>query len=201
MVRVNRTFVDWTGLDRKDLLSERRFQDLLTNPGRIFWETHVFPLLRMQGRIGEITLDLALASGASLPVLLSAALLADPSGQPLNIRMALVDITDRRRYERELLFAGRNAERLAAVVSHSSDAVMLLAPDGTIQSWNRGAERMFGYLARTRQSVGVWRSCSYPPSAGASTSRRWRRPAPASRWASRPCGSIGSAGVWTCLSL
>ena len=80
-------------------------------------------------------------------MLVNAVLVRDAAGRPLSIRTTLVDVTDRRRYERELLQARRRAEQLAGVVNASSDAIMLATPDGTILTWNRGAELLFGWSA------------------------------------------------------
>jgi phosphoserine phosphatase RsbU/P len=67
ILRVNRTFEDWTGFRREELLGHRRFQDLLTAGGRIYHETHFAPLLRMQGSVREIAVDLVRADGGSRP--------------------------------------------------------------------------------------------------------------------------------------
>jgi PAS domain S-box-containing protein len=146
IVRVNRTLLRWTGYDGP-ALEGRRFQDLLTVPGRIYYETHFAPLLRMQGEVHEVAFDLLLEDGSRLPVLADSVLRLDSHGAPASVLTTLVEVTERRRYERELLLARRRAEQLADVVNASGDAILLMDPDGTIQGWNRGAERLFGHPA------------------------------------------------------
>lgn len=62
----------------------------------------------------------------------------DPEHQV--IYAAARDITDRRRAEAELA-------RFASIVESSDDAIIGMALDGTIESWNPAAERLFGWSA------------------------------------------------------
>ena len=113
IVKVNETFLAWTGLVRDELVGRRRFADLLTAGGRIYHETHYAPLLAMQGRVREIAVDIVCADGRRLPVLVNSVLRRDEHGAPLVVRTAVVDATERRDYERELLRAREDAERAA----------------------------------------------------------------------------------------
>jgi len=49
--------------------------------------------------------------------------------------------------------ADRSTREMAAIVEYSSDAIFSTSPEGTITSWNRAAEHLFGYS--TEEAVGM----------------------------------------------
>lgn len=106
---VNDTFTHWSGFSRDELVGSKRFYELLTAGGRIYHETHYAPLLRMQGAVKEIAVDFLSADGRKLPAIISA--VAKREGEAIReIRIAVLDASDRREYEKELLRAKKRAE-------------------------------------------------------------------------------------------
>ena len=114
IIKVNATFLAWTGYDRDALVGRRRFQDLLAPGDRIFYQTHAAPMLLMQGMLREIAVQVTGASGSRLPMLMNALLKRDEAGQPLVIRTVVFDASERLAYERELMAARRRAEESEA---------------------------------------------------------------------------------------
>ncbi|MFP8962079.1 SpoIIE family protein phosphatase [Streptomyces nanhaiensis] len=111
IVKVNATLLDWLGYRREELVGRRTFSDLLTVGGRIYHETHLAPLLRMQGRIGGIALEMKAADGSRLPVMVASTVRDGSGGRPPLVRTSVFEARDRRAYETELLRARREADR------------------------------------------------------------------------------------------
>ncbi len=118
VVQINQTLLDWIGHGREAIVGKSRFQDLLAVGDRLFLETHLTPLLAVEGAVREIAVEVRRADGSRLPVLFNAVRreVETPEGRTEVIRFTLFDATERRRYERELLDARRRAEEALARV-------------------------------------------------------------------------------------
>jgi sigma-B regulation protein RsbU (phosphoserine phosphatase) len=114
IAKINTTLLNWLGLDREDVVGRRRFVDLLTVGGKLYHETHFAPLLRMQGELRGIALEMRTARGTRLAVLVSSVVKYGGGGDPLLIRTTVFDASDRRAYEEELLRRRQEAEHARA---------------------------------------------------------------------------------------
>ncbi|MFD6311566.1 MULTISPECIES: PP2C family protein-serine/threonine phosphatase [Streptomyces] len=110
IAKINSTLLNWLGRSRQDVVGRLRFTDLLTVGGKLYHETHFAPLLRMQGDISGIALELKQADGGRMPVLVSSVVKHGTTGEPLLIRTTVFDARDRRAYEEELLRRQRAAD-------------------------------------------------------------------------------------------
>lgn len=113
VLHVNATLLGWVGRDRDAVEHRVRFADLLSVGGRIYYETHVAPLLMGRGRAEGIAAELRAAGGRRRPVLITAVTdVDDPAGE---VRVVVYDAGPRRAYEDELLRARHEAEQERAV--------------------------------------------------------------------------------------
>jgi len=80
------------------------------------------------------------ADGSQLAVLTNKLPLQDAQGEVIGLLGAYIDITEQRKADAQLRY-------LASLQAHMYDAVIGTDLDYHIQSWNRAAERMFGWRA------------------------------------------------------
>jgi phosphoserine phosphatase RsbU/P len=102
ITKVNATLTAWTGIETDKFIG-RRLHQFLNMAGRIYYETHIAPLLRMQGFFNEFALDFETAAGERLPVIANATERRDVDGGLLFTVVVVIKATDRRRYERQLV--------------------------------------------------------------------------------------------------
>jgi len=117
----------------RDLIIPHRFRERHDAGLLRFVETGEGPLVGRRIEIAALH-----RSGNEFPVELTIS--AIRTGDGLTFHAFVHDISDRYR-------AVELQARLAAVVEHSIDAVITRARDGTITTWNPGAERLLGWSA------------------------------------------------------
>ena len=109
ILRVNATLAGWLGRAAGDLIGAPLYE-LLPVAGRMYFETHLKPSLRMHGFVNEVALELLAADGTRVPVIANALERRDAAGDVLFTRITFFVAVERRRYERNLLFAREAAE-------------------------------------------------------------------------------------------
>lgn len=164
IIRANATFAEWTGYTASELVDGRKFQALLTPGSRIFHETHLAAILRVSGEVREIAADIQRADGSRLSVLYNAVsrLVDGPAGPVPLVRFTLLDASERRRYEQELLAAKREAEAALARV-HQLEGLLpvcswcrrIKSPDG---EW--ADLETYLHASGTRVTHGICESCA-----------------------------------------
>jgi serine phosphatase RsbU (regulator of sigma subunit)/anti-sigma regulatory factor (Ser/Thr protein kinase) len=114
----NAALREWVGRPAEGL----RFSELLSVGGRIYWETHLAPLLHVDGRVDEVALELRGPAGR-VPVLMTAV----AQGPDDVVHVALSSARERSRYERELLAARTAAERSTSQLAALQEATAALS--------------------------------------------------------------------------
>jgi PAS domain S-box-containing protein len=143
---VNNLAVEWCGYTRAQVLD------------RPFWDT---PWWRgsdeIKGRIRVATDQAAsglvfreelrywVADGSERIVDFAMHPILDAAGTVMFLHPTGIDITERKQFEAALLESEQRLRWLASIVESSDDAIVSKNLDGVITSWNRGAERIFGY--------------------------------------------------------
>jgi len=133
---VNEGTVQVTGLSREKLIGAD-FSDCFTNPAKA---REIYRETLSKGTVADHPLSIRHLNGSVTDVCYNASVFRDPEGRVLGVFAAARDIT-------QLKHAGEDRSRLAAIVSTTMEAIIGKSIGGVVTSWNKGAERIFGYAA------------------------------------------------------
>jgi PAS domain S-box-containing protein len=145
---VNNLAVDWCGYTREQVL-DRPFWEAPWWRGsdevkaRIRFATH----LAASGAVFREELRYWVADGSERIMDFAMHPIRDQSGAVLFLHPTGIDITERKQFEHALRESEQRLRWIASIVESSDDVIISKNLDGIIISWNKGAERVFGYTA------------------------------------------------------
>ena len=147
IIKVNARIAKWLECLPEDLIG-KRFSNLLSVGSKIYYETHLSPLLRMQGYFNEIAAELVCKNDRRMPVFINGSEQKDSAGKPKLLRLIVIDASDRLTYEKNLRSAKSDAEHQLSNERHLSaireQFIAVLGHDlrNPIQAISMGAEIM-----------------------------------------------------------
>ena len=107
VLRVNSTLVKMLDLPAVEV-EGKPVSHLFDQGGKVFFQTHFFPTLRMHGKVKELYLSLKCKDGSKIPVLINAVRSEEEDG--IFNDCIIVGIAERERFEDALLQAKKEAE-------------------------------------------------------------------------------------------
>ncbi|MDQ1255249.1 MAG: hypothetical protein QG646_4528, partial [Euryarchaeota archaeon] len=103
--------------------------------------SNAFKEAAVSGKPYNLDHRIILANGEERTVHIESKVIFDDKGIPIRLQGIVQDITERRSDEEKI-------QNLANIVESSNDAIITKSLDGIITSWNKGAEQVYGYLAK-----------------------------------------------------
>ena len=109
----NRNFLELTNYSREEVIGKKKFIDFLSLGGKIYFENVYTPALKLSGTVEEVNFNFTKKEGTKFPVLINSVEVKDISGTHLYTHSAVFNISQRKKYEQELLISKRNANELS----------------------------------------------------------------------------------------
>ena len=137
---VARSLLRWPA----ESLSGKRIEEVFRIVNELTREPVEIPIRRVlrEGKVAGLANHTVLLSGdgAEIPIDDSAAPIRSENGAIQGTVLVFRDISERRRAE-------ATRQHLASVIESSDDAIITEDLNGVVTTWNRGAQRIFGYTA------------------------------------------------------
>jgi PAS domain S-box-containing protein len=113
IVDSNNRFLALTSYTREEVLGKKKVADFLSLGSKIYFENVYSPALKLRGSLEEINFNLIKKDGTKFPVLVNSVEVKNKEGIHVFTQSAVFNISQRKKYEQELLTAKIKANDLS----------------------------------------------------------------------------------------
>ncbi|MET1053704.1 MAG: PAS domain S-box protein [Pedobacter sp.] len=146
ILSINKTMASWVGIDFQEV-QVLNFKSLMTKSSMLYYNMVVDPLLNLKSVVSEISLKFSGSEG-SFDALLNAESYKNEQGKLILINATVQKITDRKRYENEILREKRHAEeekrKYEFLFNSAPNQIWTTDAEGKILTVNERVKDYFG---------------------------------------------------------
>lgn len=141
IINANRFFLDLVKKNADEVIGKMGLQDFLSIGGKMYFQTHYFPLLQLTGKIKEINLEILTQDKIKIPILINTNRSDEHEGSPI-YHSVVFNITQRSLFEKELIAEKKKEEELTIQLKQTNDKILLQTD--IIINQNKALDRLNG---------------------------------------------------------
>lgn len=124
ILNANKYFLALVQRDADEVIGKMCFWDFLPIGGKIYFQTHYFPTLQMEGKVKEINFELIKKNKTKVPVLINTTK-SDKSNDSPVYNSVVFSISHRRLFEKEIIEDKKNAQELTRQLKEMNDRILI----------------------------------------------------------------------------
>ena len=113
IIEANNRFIEFTGYSKEEVLGKLRLTDFLTKAGKIYFDSSYLVILKLEGKVKELSFSLVTKEGERVPILINSQEVKNSKGECVYVQSTLFDISLRKRFEDQLMAAKKHSEHLS----------------------------------------------------------------------------------------
>lgn len=126
IIKANSYFLKLLQMEANEVIGKMGLQDILSIGSKMYFQTHYFPLLQIEGKVKEINLELQRKDKIKIPILINTIRVFKDESTTI-FHSVVFDILQRRSFEKELITQRKIAEELTEKLRETNNNILIQA--------------------------------------------------------------------------